>query len=122
MIARLVVHFDVALTSPNNRVSHWTRHANNKKAKRAAKEAWMVYGMPRSSTPVDVQLILLRSRELDQDNALAACKGIIDSLFKDCITPDDVPAWVTFRPVQQNPHKSHRTDPTVIVEVYERQK
>ena len=120
MIARLVVHFDVALTSPNAR-SHWrTRHNNNRKAKLAAREAWMIYGMPRSSAPVDVQIILLRSRELDQDNALAACKGIIDGLFKDCITPDDTPAWVAFRPVQQAPHKSHRADPTVIVEVYER--
>lgn len=122
MIARIVVRFDVAKTSPNAR-SHWrTRHNNNRKAKLAAREAWMIYGMPRSSTPIDVQIILLRSRELDQDNALAACKGIIDGLFKDCITPDDTPAWVTFRPVEQRPHKSHRADPTVIVEVYERQK
>lgn len=122
LIARLVVRFDVAKTSPNAR-SHWrTRHTNNKKAQRAAWESWLVYGSPVADGPVDVQIILLRSREMDQDNALASCKGIIDGLFKDRITPDDVPKYVTFRPVQQAPHKSHRADPTVIVEVYRREK
>lgn len=122
VIARLVVHFDVALTSPNAR-SHWsTRSKNNRKAKRAAHEAWLVGGMPISTNPVDVQIVLLRSRELDQDNALAACKSIIDGLFKDRITADDAPAWVYFLPVEQRPHKSHRLDPTVIVEVHERKR
>lgn len=121
MIARLVVRFDVAKTSPNAR-SHWTvRNRENKKAKLAAWESWILYGSPVADGPVDAQIILLRSREMDQDNALASCKGIIDGLFKDRITPDDIPKYVAFRPVQQAPHKSHKADPTVIVEVYRRE-
>lgn len=120
MIARLVVHFDVAKTSQNARKNFMAIHRANKKAKLAAGEAWMVYGMPRFDFPVDILLINCRTRTMDEFNFGGACKGIIDGLFKDRITPDDSPEWVHFLPIEQRPDKSHKADPTVIVEVYRR--
>jgi hypothetical protein len=121
LVARLVVHFDVSQTTQNAR-KHWTGiHRSNKRAKLAAGEAWILAGMPRCNFPVEVRLINCRTRTMDEFNFGGACKGIIDGLFKDRITPDDSPEWVRFLPVEQRPHKSHRTDPTVIVEVYRRE-
>lgn len=120
MIARLVVHFDVAKTSQNAR-NHWREIAKwNRKAKIAAAEAWIVAGRPRSLVPVNVRLTNCRTRTMDEFNFGAACKGIIDGLFKDRITPDDSPEWVHFLAVEQQPDKANKSDPTVIVEVYER--
>lgn len=120
LITRLVVHFDIAATSQNRR-QHWSKlGAANRKAKRAAWEAWALAGRPRADGPVDVRLISCRSRTMDEGNFVGACKGVVDGLFTGCITPDDAPYWVRFLPVEQRPHKSHRHDPTVIVEVFER--
>lgn len=120
LVARLVVHFDVSQTTQNARKNWRGIHKANKKAKAAAAEAWIVAGMPRSPVPVDVRLINCRTRTMDEFNFGGACKGIIDGLFKDRITPDDSPEWVHFLAVEQRPDKANKSDPTVIVEVYRR--
>ena len=75
-----------------------------------------------SNYSANVKLINCRTREMDELNFGGACKGIIDGIFINGLTPDDTPKWVHFLGCEQRPHKSHRADPTVIVEVYERQK
>jgi hypothetical protein len=122
VIARLVVHFDVALTSQNRKANTRQRMSARKASRLAGWEAWLEAGRPRSAVPVDVKLINCRTREMDELNFGGSCKGIIDGIFINGLTPDDTPKWVSFLKCEQRPHKSHRADPTVIVEVYERQK
>jgi hypothetical protein len=120
MIARLVVHFDVSKTSQNARCHFWKIAKWNKSAKLAAAEAWLRGGMPRFDFPVDVRLINCRTRTMDELNFGAACKGVVDGLFKDRVTPDDSPEWVHFLDTEQRPSKANKNDPTVIVDVYRR--
>lgn len=120
-LCRLVVPFDIVQVSPNKRL-HWARRAElTKLAHRACAAAWIAYQRPVAPPGgVNVRFTLLRSRAMDEDNAVACLKAIIDGLFHGLITVDDSPKYVHIIVVDQRPHKSHRADPTTIVEVWRR--
>ena len=120
MIARLVVHFDVALCSQNRACKLRDKMRAKKQARKAGWEAWLEAGRPTSSVPVDVRLINCRSRTMDEFNFGGACKHIVDGIFVKALTPDDSPEWVHFLAVEQRPARANKSDPTVIVEVYRR--
>lgn len=115
--AVITVPFDCARTSLNQRL-HWRERANrNRAAKEAARLAWHTAGCPRAPGKVQVGITVRRGRGLDPDNALSGCKPVIDSLFKQAITPDDSRRWVSFRPVEQEIGKRWREAPEIVFEV-----
>lgn len=120
LIARMVVHFDVALCSQNRACKLRDKMRAKKQARKAGWEAWIEAGRPTSSVPVNVRLINCRTRTMDEFNFGGACKHIVDGIFVKALTPDDSPEWVHFLPIEQRPDKSNKSDPTVIVEVYKR--
>lgn len=90
----ITVPFDVGRTSPNRRM-HWAVRAREvKRARLFAESAWRAAGSPTMTEPVDVSLLVRRGRRMDLDNLLASCKGALDGLFNEAITPDDSETWV----------------------------
>lgn len=87
--------------SPNQLLRmHWReRHKYNKQIER---EVWIAKswegtcpGRPEHSpVTIDIELRLCGHRELDPDNAVGACKPIIDALVSLGIIKDDDPATV----------------------------
>ena len=91
---RIVVPVDPQKTSPNKRM-HWGQLARAKQAARqAAHLSWIAAGKPRMGKPVLVTVVIRRGRSIDPDNALAACKPLIDGLFNAAFTPEDTEAWI----------------------------
>jgi hypothetical protein len=98
---RITVPFDVGRLAPNRHL-HWAERARiGKAAWYAGRYAWLMAGEPVSCVPVLVQITVRRPRRLDADNALSACKQLIDALLVRGITYDDSPDWVTFASVNQ---------------------
>ena len=113
----VTVPFDVGRCSPNRRL-HWAVRAREVKAARlAARVAWRVAGEPRMTGPVDVSLFIRRGRVVDQDNALASCKALLDGLFNGGITPSDSCEWVRYVDVRQETGTKWRQAPEVVVTV-----
>jgi len=87
------------LKSPNQLLNmHWRRRHKYHRQVQAevlvAKNMAGVRGRPMLS-PVRIDVELRGSRELDYDNAVAACKPMIDALILQGIIPDDSPEHVT---------------------------
>lgn len=100
-LCRIIIPWDVNRTSPNRRL-HWARrNVLNQSAKLLAFNQWVQAGRPTARDTVRVSVIVRRYRRLDNDNALAGCKPVFDGLFRDAITPDDGPEWVTLGTVTQ---------------------
>lgn len=90
----ITVFVDPGLTSPNLRL-HWRSRADrNRKAREAARWAWITTGQPRAKGPVLVSVTVRRARAMDEGNVWAALKPTLDGLLVDAITPDDSPRWV----------------------------
>lgn len=101
---QIVVPFDPQRLSPNLRLHYHERRRRVKHAREAAKLAWLLAGSPRLNAPALVALTVRRTRRLDPDNALAACKAALDELLSTrdggCgVLPDDSAAWVSYAPV-----------------------
>ncbi len=110
---RIIVPVDPQQASPNKR-GHWAKLAKVKHHhKETAALCWMAAGRPRSRESVHVEVIIRRGRFIDQDNALACCKALIDGLFKDAITPDDSPTWVKSYTIRQEVGSQWKQHPEV---------
>lgn len=94
--------------SPNKRLHHMTRARLNRLARFAGEWGWAQAGRPRATGPVRVTLVLHRGRSIDQANAWAACKGALDGVFVNALTPDDSPRWLRLGEVIQEPGKEWR--------------
>lgn len=104
----ITVPIDVGRTSPNARLHHYERGRRNRAAKDAARLVWIGAGRPTLDCPVIVDVVIRRARALDGDNALAACKPVVDGIFNDGLTPADSPKWVTFGTVTQEVGCQHK--------------
>lgn len=112
---RIEVPYDVQRCSPNKSL-HWAeRNRRREAAWLLARKAWADAGSPVSAGPVRVSLLIQRARRLDEDNAIACCKPIIDALFKGAITPDDNPQWVRFGTLMQATSGIYHRNESVIV-------
>lgn len=104
---RIIVTVDPHVNSPNQR-RHFHATAKIKATMReAARWAWIGAGKPRATGPVRVTVTVRRGRAIDLDNALAACKPLIDGLFNDAITPDDSMAWIKGYTIRQEVGKRY---------------
>ena len=113
----ITVRFDVGLTSPNLRL-HWAERGRRAwRARALATSAWREAGCPTMTSPVDVSLLVRRARRLDLDNLIASCKGAIDGLFNEAITPDDSETWVRSLRVAQETGKQWKGAEEVVVTI-----
>jgi len=102
----VLVQYDIQKLSPNQRI-HWRERAKRAKtAKFCADAAWRTAGRPSFDGPIWYSLIVYRGRVVDQDNAVAACKSILDALFKGRVVPDDSERWAKLKSVEQMSSKA----------------
>jgi hypothetical protein len=81
-VTSITVEFDVNRCSPNKRL-FWARRAKqNKQAEACAHVGWWRAGRTYFGVPIDVNIVIQRGRGIDEDNAIACCKPVIDALFK----------------------------------------
>ena len=107
---RIWVRWDINRTSRNRMEGlHWAEKRRlDRAATEAARIAWMIGGSPRIEVPVRVDIVIRRARKLDPDNALSGCRSLINGLFKDALTPDDSPEWLTIGEVRQETAGEHK--------------
>lgn len=115
-----MVPFDCQRLSPNLRIHYLERAKRVKKAREAARLAWLQAGKPVLTEPALVQITVRRSRKLDPDNAAAACKGALDELLttrhNGCgLLPDDSGEWVTYAPIAQETGDRFRGQAAIVV-------
>lgn len=97
----LVIPWDAGILSPN-RVSHrMQRYRIGALGRRAAGLVWVAAGRPRAQSRVRVDITIRRGRALDDDNALAALKPVLDGVFNAALTPNDSLKWVTLGTITQ---------------------
>ena len=100
----VLVKYDVNRLSPNQRI-HWReRSTRNKAAKLMAEWAWRAQGRPgfgAQDCPCWYHIVIFRGRRIDQDNAVAACKAILDGLFHGQILPDDSEKYAKLHGIEQ---------------------
>lgn len=114
MTIRITVPFDPSLLSNNQRL-HWAERQRRTRAVRdTARLCWLQAGSPQAAGPVRVSLIVRRGRKMDADNLLTGCKGAADALFKQAVTPDDGPRWLSWGEVEQETGKQYALKPEVI--------
>jgi hypothetical protein len=120
-ICRLLIPLDIGPMAPNKLLRrHWSVRAKHaQQTDRLAFAYWHRAGRPKAIGPVVVSYTVRRGRKLDNDSCLGALKFLTDGLFKNRITKDDSPEWVTFNPVVQV-LKKHGT-PEIEVLVQERE-
>lgn len=95
-LCRIVVEADPNLCSPNRRrkvrtyIQHSTAH------KQLAQVAWRKAKRPVAPGPfpITVNVIVRRGNRMDEFNAWAGMKHVIDGLFVKAITPDDSAKYV----------------------------
>jgi hypothetical protein len=119
MAIHITVPVDAQRASPNQR-GHWAKLAKVKKEFRdAARLCWIAAGKPKVDAPVNVNVIIRRGRVIDQDNAQACLKSLIDGLFNDAVTPNDSRKWVLNYTVNQETGRVWQYQPEVefVVEV-----
>lgn len=114
------VPWDVQRTSPNQR-KHWRAWARIKKdAQEAARYGWMLAGRPVFTERVRVSIIVRRARVIDQDNAWAACKPLVDQIFNakrnagEGALPDDSQKWLELGSVTLQTGKAWKLRPEVV--------
>ena len=113
MAIHITVPVDPQKASPNQR-GHWAKLAKVKKEFRdAAHLCWLAAGRPKAEGPVNVNVIIRRGRLIDQDNALACCKSLIDGLFNKAVTPNDSREWILNYTVNQETGRVWQYQPEV---------
>jgi hypothetical protein len=96
----ITVDFDLVRCSPNRHQCWQVKAQHASAARTAARIAWMQAGEPTLTPPVRVNVIVRRPRPLDQDNAWASAKHLIDGICGSPqrklpgIVPDDRPRYV----------------------------
>jgi hypothetical protein len=121
VVCSLSIPLDIGPMAPNKLLrKHWAvRQKFAKMVDNAAFAYWHRAGRPRAIGPVIVTYTVRRARKLDNDGCLGALKFLTDGLFKNRITPDDSPEWVTFNPVCQLIQPKWQGAPEVVVLVEE---
>ena len=61
------------------------------------------YQRPPSNAHVTVEIVRYGARELDHDNLVGGCKGLVDILTSVGLIGDDSPQWTTIRYEQHSP-------------------
>lgn len=120
VVCCLTIPYDPGPAAPNKLLrKHWSvRQKHAKKTDQLAYAYWHNAGKPRANGPVVVTYTVRRGRKLDADGCLGALKFLTDGLFRNRITPDDAPEWVTFNPVIQvcSPKSKAAPEVSVLVE------
>lgn len=76
------IGYDVQRVSPNQRL-HWAERARrNRVAAAAAVYAWTLAGCPEIHGKAHVDVTIRRGRVMDQDNAVASLKSVLDALCR----------------------------------------
>lgn len=102
----LVIPGDPLALGPNRIRAMTVGHLSRLRKEQAEKSwlAWLAAGRPRVAVKVRMTLTFVRARRCDPDNALAACKGLLDGLTdkrgRQSLLPDDSDRWVEFAPVR----------------------
>lgn len=105
----ITVPVDIQRFAQNRHHRDWrVRASSDKTAKRAGRAAWIAAGQPRADRHCVVHIVVRRAKHLDYFNIHGACKGIIDGVFKDGVTPDDKPEWVSAGRIVQEISREHR--------------
>lgn len=111
---RIVVPVDVGNANPNRLRTVRKKIHVRKTHKEAAQWAWVAAGRPVfTAFPITVNVTIRRGREMDQDNAVASLKGVMDGLFKNAITPDDAQKYVLLGTIRQEISKEWKRKPEV---------
>jgi len=102
----LVVHCDVARTSPNERANKWEMTHRRGVMRLAALQALAAAGYPESTVPVRLDILARRATAMDDDNIVAGSKVARDILTNRAkngkgIVPDDTRKWVRLGKVEQ---------------------
>lgn len=100
-LCRLIVPVDVNDANPNRLRSLRQRMRVTKLHRDTARLIWLRAGKPRSTGPVEIDLIVRRGRRLDQLNIWAAMKHVVDGIFVKGLTPDDSEKWLRPGKVEQ---------------------
>jgi hypothetical protein len=90
-----ILPVNLGLLNPNKPMHYMAKHRLRQTIKNAAHIVWVSKGKPKATGRVRVDLLSMRRKALDEDNMWAAFKPVGDGLFKDAITPDDSPQYVT---------------------------
>lgn len=77
----LTIPFDIALTSPNARLSWKARWRRNDIARTIAEGVWVEAGKPRASGKVMIGITIRKARKMDGDNVVSSAKPLLDALF-----------------------------------------
>lgn len=121
MTATITIPFDPNRASLNRRL-HWrARKRINDVAKAAASAAYILAGRPRFETPIVVDVLVRRSRVLDDDNALSGLKSARDQLVRCGLAPDDSRKWWKWGEVEFETGKQWKGREEVVLTVKERQ-
>ena len=97
----VIVKYDVNRLSPNQRIFWAERSKRTKVAKSLAEYAWRTQGRPGFNAPCNYRIVIFRGRRIDQDNAVASCKAILDGLFHGNMLPDDSDNYAKLHGLEQ---------------------
>lgn len=97
-----VIPWDAGTLAPNRVTHRMQRYRLAMHARRAAAFVWIQRGRPRAQSRVRVDITIRRTRALDEDNAIASLKPLLDGLFNVALTPDDSPKWVSLGAILQH--------------------
>ncbi len=118
----VIVKYDVNRLSPNQRIFWAERSKRTKAAKALAEWSWRTQGRPGFNGPCNYHLVIFRGRRIDQDNAVASCKAILDGLFHGQMLPDDSEKYAKLHGIEQVTGKAWERCEAVQVAVWERAK
>lgn len=98
-----------AALSPNLRLHHMERATRVAYWRGLTRIAWLATHRPRYPGRVRVEFLMRRARRVDTDNAMSACKALIDGLtprrhlepLEAAMLPSDSPTHVEFGPLRQ---------------------
>lgn len=115
----LTIPFDPATFSPNKtRGRHWNTLRNLKQTiGNAAWVSWMQAGRPVATGRVVVNIVVHRSRVMDEDNTWAGCKPAFDGIFRGQITPDDSAKWVRLGRIHWRTGREQGKRPCVTLQI-----
>ena len=81
----------------------------------AAWLCWHKAGRPVARCRVRLDVTLYRGRTMDEFNALACVKHVIDGLCVKALTPDDSPTWVAHGTITQQTGPDYHRAPVVVI-------
>lgn len=84
-----------------------------------ARWAWIQAGKPKAKRKVRLDVIVRRGAEIDEGSVWEGLKYAIDSLFVNCILPDDRPRYLKYGDIEQETGPQFKLKPEVVFIVSE---